>query len=341
MGEGITKRALNGIILLGGLLVLLAWLPRLPLVLFSGILVAVFLSSLSDLLRRVLPLSAGFALALVILGLVGLFSGLVLLFGTDIIQGIGELERNFSQSVRQVGAYIDEHEWAQRLIELLPGGITLETIGPETFGRVGGFFSTTLGALLSAIIIAALGIYISAEPRIYINGLIRLFPPIRRSRIREVLGEIGYVVRWWLVGASVAMLLVGGITTVGLLLLGVPQAFSLGILAALFEFIPNLGPILAAIPAVLIAFSAEPMLGFYVGLLYLSIQFLEGYLITPLVQRKVILLAPALLIAVQILMGIAFGILGLILAAPIAVVSLVLVEMLYINDILGDSVEPP
>ena len=135
------------------------------------------------------------------------------------------------------------------------------------------------------------------------------------------------------------MIIIGVLTAVGLWLLGVPLALTLGLLAALLTFIPNIGPILAVVPAALLALLQSPTRALYVVLLYLGIQTVESYLLTPLMQKRTVSLPPALTIFAQVLMGILVGRIGLVLATPLTAALFVLVKMLYVEDILGDSIE--
>jgi predicted PurR-regulated permease PerM len=135
------------------------------------------------------------------------------------------------------------------------------------------------------------------------------------------------------------MSLVGILTALGLWLLGVPLALILGLIAALLEFVPYIGTILSAVPAILLALLQGPMQALWVVLLYFVIQSIESYLLTPLVQQRVVSLPPALVLAAQVLMGVLFGAWGIILATPLTAALLVLVQMLYIEDILGDPVK--
>lgn len=137
------------------------------------------------------------------------------------------------------------------------------------------------------------------------------------------------------------MLVVGALTWVGLLALGTPFALTLAMVAALLSFIPNIGPILSAVPAVLIGLTVSPTMALYVMLLYIGVQTVETYLITPLIQRSIIAMPPALLMTAQLAMGVPLGVLGLLVAAPLTLVLLVLVETLYIQDTLGESAETP
>jgi len=160
-----------------------------------------------------------------------------------------------------------------------------------------------------------------------------------RPRAREVLAELKRTLGWWLLGRLCSMLVIGTATGVGLRLLGVPLALTLGLIAALLSFVPYIGPILAALPAVLIGLTQGPLQAFHVLLFYVGLQTLESYLFTPLVQRRAIALPPALQLAAQVLAGVLFGVIGLALATPLTAAGQVLVRMIYVEGMLGDRGE--
>lgn len=139
----------------------------------------------------------------------------------------------------------------------------------------------------------------------------------------------------WLLGRIWASLFVGVLTVIGLLLLDMPLAFTLGLLV--LNFIPNIGPILSGVPAVLLALLKSPTLAIYVIVLYVVIQSVESYLVTPLIQRRVVSLPPALTLTAQLLLASLLGFLGLFLATPLTVVAMVLIEELYIKDVLEEN----
>jgi predicted PurR-regulated permease PerM len=172
---------------------------------------------------------------------------------------------------------------------------------------------------------------------VYVRVILRLIPLSRRDRVQEVLYETGHMLWRWLVGRLLAMLVVGVLTTLGLWLIGVPLAPALGLLAALGEFVPNIGPFLAFVPAVLLAMTESVTRGLAVVLLYLILQVFESYVLTPLVEKHSIELPPALTIAVQVLLGVLLGAVGLALAVPLAAVAMVFLQRLYVEDTLGDS----
>ena len=154
--------------------------------------------------------------------------------------------------------------------------------------------------------------------------------------MRDVLDAVGDTLRRWLVGRALLMVINGVCTAAGLWLLGIPLALTLGTIAGLLNFVPNIGPIIAGVPAVLIAWTHGPMPAFYVLLLYVALQSLDGYVLTPLIQQRTVSLAPALTIAVQVLFGVLAGTMGLLLATPVTAATLVLVRKLYLEDVLGD-----
>jgi predicted PurR-regulated permease PerM len=207
--------------------------------------------------------------------------------------------------------------------------------------HAGVFFSGILGALASVVIVAFVGIYLAVRPASYINGLVRLFPADKRPRTREIMHEIGHVLAQWLLGKMISMVIIGCLTALGLALLDVPLAMVLGILAGLLDFIPYIGPIMAGLPAVLIAFSESPTLALYVLLLFVGLQTTEAYLLSPLIERRTVSLPPAITIMMQTLLGTFFGLAGIALATPLTAVLAVLVTMLYVQDVLGDPVKIP
>jgi predicted PurR-regulated permease PerM len=144
---------------------------------------------------------------------------------------------------------------------------------------------------------------------------------------------------WWLVAKIASMLVVGALTWIGLVALNVPLAFTLAVIASLLTFIPNIGPVLSAVPAMLLGLLQSPITAVWVALLFIVIQTVESYLITPVFQQRAISLPPALVIAAQVLMGVLSGGLGLIVATPLAAAISVLVKELYMRDVL-DAKKP-
>ncbi|WP_131782815.1 AI-2E family transporter [Legionella gresilensis] len=181
-------------------------------------------------------------------------------------------------------------------------------------------------------VILFFGIALAYQPEIYTNGLIKLFPKQKQNKVREVLNDTTQTLQLWLAGKAFSMLIIGLLTWIGLWILDIPLAFTLALLAALLSFIPNIGPIIAAVPAILLALLKSPIFGLYVVLLYLAIQTIESYLITPLIQQKSISLPPALIVFMQLIMSLLVGILSLALATPLLAVISVVVKQTYLNE---------
>lgn len=201
------------------------------------------------------------------------------------------------------------------------------------------FLSSTLAVAAGVLLVIFLAIYVAVEPRTYHAGLMHLFPHESRKRAGEVLSAVAVVLRKWLVTQLIAMVAIGTVTTVVLLLLDVPAALPLGVLAGLLEFIPTVGPILSAVPAVAMGFIDSPQKALWVALAYWGVQLLENHLLIPLLMREGVDIPPALTILAQAMMALVFGFLGLLVAVPLLAASMVTVKMLYVEGVVGDEID--
>lgn len=201
------------------------------------------------------------------------------------------------------------------------------------------FLTSTFTVFGGILLITFLAIYVGADPDTYHRGLMHLFPHRARDRAGEVLSSVAAVLRRWLVTQLIAMVAIAVVTTSVLLLLDVKAAFALGIIAGLLEFVPTIGPLLSAIPAVAMGFLDSPEKAFYVMIAYFGIQFVENHLLIPLLMKGSIDLPPALTIMGQALMALVFGFLGLLVAVPVIAAAMVSVKMLYVEDVVGDEIE--
>ncbi len=321
------------------ILVLIAPIVQVLLLFFVSVLIAVLLTSLSGLLSRYTPLSDQVALAVVIIAIIGLMILGGVLVAPNLEDQARELIDQLQSSLDQLQTRIAESELAQTLLDEAPDVDTMLPSASQFFTGFTGVITSVFGGLATVIVVLFVGIYLAIEPKKYVNGFLSLIPLTRRDRVREVLKQVAHALRMWLLSRAVAMLAVGTLVTIGLAIIGIPLALPLGILAGLFELIPNLGPILATIPALLIALPVGMNETLYVLLLFFVIYQIESYLITPLIERKAVQLPPALTVMVQVLLGVAVGFIGVILAAPLTAVGIVLVKMLYVEDILHDSTD--
>jgi predicted PurR-regulated permease PerM len=202
-----------------------------------------------------------------------------------------------------------------------------------------GFLSSTISVFAGLVLILVLSIYIGADPDTYHDGLMKLFPRPWRKRAGEVLTATAVALRKWLVTQLIAMIVIGVVSTIVLLILGVNAAVPLGVIAGLLEFVPTVGPILSALPAIAMGFVDSPEKALAVIIAYIAIQQMENYLLIPFLMREGVNLPPALTIMAQALMALIFGFLGLLCAVPILAASMVAVKMLYVQDVVGEPVE--
>lgn len=307
------------------------------LVIFSGILLAVFLDGLARLLRRLIPLNRLAALALIIAVIVVIGSLFGLIAGPRIGEQTSQLTSKLPEAMERIKAELEHTPWLQELLSRGTDG-GLGSLGSDLLSKAAGIFTMTFGVVVNFVIILFLGLFLAFNPDLYTGSLIRLIPPRHRERGEEVLAKAGHIMRWWLVGRFASMAVVGILTAIGLLIIGAPLALILGLIAGLLSFIPFLGPALSALPAVLIGFSEGPALAGKVVLVYVIVQALESNLITPIIQKRAVMLPPAFLIAAQFIFGVLLGFFGVLLATPLTVLTIVLVQMLYIQDVLGDPV---
>jgi predicted PurR-regulated permease PerM len=221
-----------------------------------------------------------------------------------------------------------------------------ETLSSRLGGQMGGvvrylfpFLQSTIAAVAGLLLIIFLAIYIAADPDTYHAGLMHLFPKQSRKRAGETLSAMATVLRKWLVTQLIAMAVIGAVTTTVLLILDVKAALALGVIAGLLEFIPTVGPILSAIPAVAMGFIDSPQKALYIAVAYMGIQFLENHILIPILMKGGVDIPPALTILAQALATLLFGFLGLMVAVPLMAATMVAVKMLYVEGVVGDDLE--
>ena len=306
------------------------------LLVICGVLLAIFLRSLADWVSHFTRLKNGWALLVVVAGLVALSAGVSWLLTPQIAAQTQILVQTIPESLNRLRDYLADTTWGSLLLQQVPDLKNLQPSMSKLWSQTVGALSTVLSVVTQTLIVVVVGLYLAVEPGIYLQGLVRLTPPERRERSWLVLAELNKTLRWWLVGRFLSMFIIGIFSGIGFWLLGVPLALTLGILAGLFTFIPNIGPILSAIPAVLLALIDSPIKALYVIILIVVVQTVETYAVTPVVQQRTISLPPALVLTAQVLMGLTLGLLGLFLATPITAMIVVLINRIYLEGVLRD-----
>lgn len=325
-----SRRTVSLLVIVAVLLLLLLLAPEVPLLVFAGALFALFLRAGGDVLAARLHVGGGWGVAL--------FAVLLLLGGgalgwiavPTVADQAAELAQRIPEAARTLADRLDRYEVLRSALDQVPPAGLLGTGGSAATSAV----TATFGILGHGVVILFVGAYLAADPAVYRRGADALVAPSVRPRARRVVAVAGDTLRRWLVAQLLSMSVVGVLTGLGLWLIGVPLAPILGLIAGLLAFIPNIGPVLSAIPGVLLGLSESPATALWAVGVYVGVQALESYLITPRIQEEAVALPPALTISVQLLFAILFGTLGLALATPVAALGLTLVRLLYVEDYL-------
>lgn len=328
-----------GVVLAVGLLVAAVWLSiHVWLAVFAGILLAVFFSTLAGWVSQATHLPRGWALASVLVVLLGLAVLGGWLLAPKVAEQFTELSQRLPKALEHVQERLQSSGLSRYLPTKMPPSSELANSTGKVAAKAAGFFSVSVQAVTTVFVILFLGIYLAASPRVYLRGVTHLFPLTQRDRVRELFEKLGTTLGHWLLGQMVSMLVVGTLIAVGLTLLGIPLGLALGVLAGLLNFIPIIGSLLSAVPAVLLAFLLGPLHPLYVIGLYVLVNTgIESHLLVPLIQRYAVNLPPAIAVLALFLMGELFGFLGLLLAIPLAATLLVVIKVVYVRDVLGDN----
>jgi predicted PurR-regulated permease PerM len=322
-------------------LVLLWYAIDVVLLAFVGVLAAILLRAPADWISERFGWREGWSLALVAVVLLGVLAGGGVLFGRGILGQALALVDRIPEIIDGFRQELGKSDLGRRLVELADMSGMFSSGGVQVLGRGLGLIGSTFGVVANVLIVVFFAVFMAAQPGMYVEGALHLVARKKRERMREVLYEIGRVLRRWLLGQTALAVCVALLTGAGLVLLGAPFPFALALLAGLMEFVPYIGPFLAAIPAVMVGFATSPELALYVAALFTGVQLLESYVLAPLVQQRAVHLPPAAILFAQVLMGAIVGALGVAVATPLAAAIMVAVGMLYVEDALGDKNATP
>ena len=298
---------------------------------FGAIIVAVTLDSLSAPVAERLKMSQHWALALTTTVLFLVSIGFLAAFGTRAAEQFTLLAAQLPSAWEVTRDWLDSWELGRWVLSL---GESAANGASSTILSALPLASGLLGWLANIALILVIGIYLAADPHAYLDGAIRLLPPSKRKRGRQIINAAGDDLRKWLLAMTLDMLFLGTVTGVGLYLIGVPVAFALGILSGVSVFVPYIGPIVAVVPGLLIALSVSPTLALWAAGVYIVAQQLEGNISLPLLQRWSVRMPPAISLLAIVAFGLLFGLWGVLLATPLAVVTLRIVRMAYVEDFL-------
>ncbi|HEV2132796.1 MAG TPA: AI-2E family transporter [Terracidiphilus sp.] len=309
---------------------LLLWQARsILLLLFAGYIGALILATLTSKFQSWFHLrKRGLAFSIVIVALVAGLAAGIWLRGPALVYEFGDLRVDIAAAVRELTTRFQAQGWGRWVIAHSGDSSQISRALSTMLSGVGGAIYLTASTIAGLFLIMISSIYLAAEPEFYLRGIRRVLPARHRTTIEACFAAATRMLRSWLLAKVVSMAIVGVFVTVGLLVLRVPLAGTLGTIAALLTFIPNLGPIVSVIPAALLAFAISPMKGILTIALFCVAHLLEGNIVTPLAERKIVRLPPALTLAVQLLLASLAGALGVALAAPLTAVMLGIAEVL-------------
>jgi predicted PurR-regulated permease PerM len=292
------------------------------LLLFAGIVGALLLSLPAQWLQARLKVPRSVALLIVLLATAAVLAGLVMLRGQALLQQMSTLGRDLPQAAREIVARLNSVSWGRWLIGQIAGSSHLpESFSVAVSGLRGAFTAGTFTAA-ALILVVFTSLFLAAEPEFYLSLLFRLTPVQHRPLLARCLTAARASLELWLFAKLLSMVIIGSMVALGLWILRIPLPGTLGMIAGLLTFIPNVGPIVSVIPAALLAFAVSPGRGVLTLLLFGLVHFLEGNVVTPLAERKIVTLPPALTLSVQLLLASVTGVLGIAIAAPITAVLL-------------------
>lgn len=302
--------------------VLIALLAQ-PIMLIIGALVlATMMDGGSRLLGRVLPIGRGWRLLIVLLAALLFVAYTFYLTGASLAEQAQAMRKIVETQFNRIGGWMQQLGISHTPEDLK--GIASQAL--SSLGRVTAAVGTVVGIVTSGVMMLVLAIFIAVEPKLYERGVAWLLPVRKRPSFYAVADRMGYTLRRLMFGRLVGMAVEGVGTWLLLMAAGVPMAGLLGILTGLFAFLPNIGAIISGVLILLVGFSAGTQVGLYALAVYLIVQIVDGYLIVPMVAKRATDLAPALVLAAQILFGALFGIMGLFLADPIIAMIKVYLE---------------
>jgi len=312
------------------LFIILLWLIKVTfnvfLLILAGALIALYFRGLSGLIHRKTKMNNKLSLIIAILGSLLLVVSFFWFAGNKIQQQVAELTKTLPQTIDHFKTQLNNSALGQQVMDRFSSqNMSKASTVVQTF------FKSTFGVLGDMYVVLFLGIFFTASPKTYVDGFIKVMPAKAKEETEDVINKVGNTLTKWLKGQLFAMLIVAVLTAIGLTILGMPMAIVLALIAGVLNFIPNFGPLIAMIPAVLVGLMQGVNTALIVAGLYIFIQIIESNLITPQIQKKMINMPPALIIIAQLFMGVLTGGLGLILATPFTALLMVVIQETWIK----------
>ncbi|WP_234729588.1 AI-2E family transporter [Acidocella facilis] len=333
--ECFTKRVL--VVLFFAALALAAWrLADLAILLFGAVLIAVGLRRAALTIGKWTRIGAAGGLAIAVLVFVAALAAALTFFGNVAAGQFGELARQVPQGMAIAVDWLKQQPYGPYVLtqarDIAPADVT------GAAGHVAALAVQAVAATAGyAILVFLVAIYLAAQPELYRRLVFRLVPPTYRMAAVQIYDQTGRILLHWLLGQFVVMVTIGILSGLGLWALGIEAPVALGLVGGLLTFIPYFGAVMAAVPATLVALTQSPVDALWVVVMYAGVHFIEGNFITPMVQAEATSLPPVLSLLSTVAFSILFGISAVLLATPLTLLMLVVIEALYVERILGSA----
>jgi predicted PurR-regulated permease PerM len=299
----------------------------------AGSLMAVYFHGLGDIIQRRTKLVRKPAMIISIIGTFIIVGVLCWFMGTKIQVQVAELSDKLPATISTAKAKLAETPLGNKILDAVSGNNSQKLMTTAQ-----NLFTTGFGVLGDMYIILFLGIFFTANPSLYKDGILALVPENKKDLGTHIMNRISLSLKGWLKGMLLSMVLITVLIAIGLTIMGVPVALALALITGILELVPNIGSLIAMIPGVLLALTISTNVAIIVAIMYIVSQTIVANIVTPLIQKKMINLPPALTLISQLIMGSVSGALGIILAVPLLAISIILVDELYVQKI--NKVDP-
>jgi predicted PurR-regulated permease PerM len=323
---------------LAALAALIWTLSDLLLLIFAAIIIAVVLRAVGNLIRKVLPVGETLSVVLALVAILGILSLVIFLFGATLAAQTSELIGRLPTAWAGLKNLLSDTSWGGDLMKQMEG---LGDYAGQFAAQVPLVALGVAGVIANVGLALVGGVMLATEPKAYRDGTLLLVPKAARASAARAVDATGHALTGWLAAQLISMIVIGVLTGVGLWIAGVPSALGLGLFAGLAQFIPVVGPVVSAIPGLMISATTDWNTFAWAAVVYVGVQQIEGNLVTPYVQKHIAGIPMALALFSIVAFGVLFGPLGVILATPLTLVALVLVKSLYLRDALGEKVHLP
>lgn len=306
------------------------------MLIFASLVLAAIFGVITQAVSRWTGMGRGPALGISVILILAVFGGAFTLFGSQLAGEFDTIQDSIPPAIEQVRAFLERAGLSESVRNMVEQGSSDVS---RLASQAGGYVLTATNGIANFVLVFVAAIFLASDPAVYRRGLLLLMPRRAEPTVADAIDDAARGLRGWMVGQAVSSLVVAAFTWAGLALLGVPAAGGLGLIAGLLDVIPMIGPIIAGVPAVLLAFTVSPITAVWTIVLFLIIQQIQGNFLQPMIQKQAVDVPPAILLFAVVAAGLLFGFLGVLLAAPLTVVVFVLVQRIYVRTLLGKDIK--